>query len=122
MTGFTLEALMGVNQSFEKFQNSPSKWKRISTTASYYQVNSSTTVHSSTYGLKILVNSPGFDEHLIQYPYYKTGSGLEKWFPDFSSHAFNCQFWARGGTSVSSGVYCKTAIGLASIGGCFGTR
>jgi hypothetical protein len=103
MGDITLGAVMGRNHSFESFTDFPEYWGGVSNQASYYQVNSATSVHSSSLGLETFADSTGGDAGILRYSYDDVSEYYRVAFPEISSHQIKSFIWARAGDAPSSG-------------------
>lgn len=103
-----LGALLGRNQSFETFAPSsagplPEGWVRESDAASFYPVDSFTTVHSSPAGLEADVESTGGTAGVLRYDHGTAADAHRVWWPEVTTHALRSTVWARAGDAASSG-------------------
>lgn len=103
MGDITLGAVMGRNHSFESFADFPEYWSGSSDQTSFYQVNSTTSVHSSSLGLKTFADSTGGDGDILFYSYETETDFYRVGYPEISSHQIKSFIWARAGDAPSSG-------------------
>lgn len=98
-----LGALLGFNQSFERFNVLPDSWSRLSDQASFYQVDCATQVHSSPCGLKTVADSTGGTAECLRFGYGAPGDVPRVWFPAVETHVLKGAVWGRAGDAPSSG-------------------
>jgi hypothetical protein len=103
MGDFLLGALLGTNQSFERFSDGPQGWLRESDQASFYPVDSFTAVHSSPVGLLAMVHSTGGVPEVLRFDHGSASDAHRVWFPEVATHALRSTVWARAGDAASSG-------------------